>query len=72
MKIIITVSAIYTIVQIIYYIRKGYIKEIFIALFFISATVFYLIDFVQEFNAPRPADILGFIFKPVAKLIFDF
>mgnify|MGYP000094017075 CR=1 FL=1 len=71
MKTVIIVTIAYTLVQIIYYIRKRYIKEIFIALFFISITVFYLVDFIKELNAPRISDILWFIFMPVVRLIFD-
>ncbi|HEY8421350.1 MAG TPA: hypothetical protein VIL05_06390 [Thermoclostridium sp.] len=68
---LILISALFTLILIIYYIRKRYIKEIFVALVLISISVLYLADFLQDINVPSLADIVDFVFKPVSELIFE-
>ncbi|NLX76493.1 MAG: hypothetical protein GXZ01_03845 [Clostridiaceae bacterium] len=67
---IIIITVIYSLFQIIYYLRKGYIKEIIVFFLLITPSVFYLIVYIKDINAPKPVDIVEFIFNPVSRLIF--
>ncbi|NLM10218.1 MAG: hypothetical protein GX213_05470 [Clostridiaceae bacterium] len=71
MTVVIIITVIYSLFQIAYYIRKKYIKEIFLFLVLTSVSVLYLIAFVKDINVPKPVDIVEFIFNPVSRLIFD-
>lgn len=71
MLVVIIIAAVYSILQIIYYIRKRYIKEIFVFLVLIFISVFYMIGSIKDFKAPVPTDIIEFIFRPVSELFFE-
>lgn len=71
MGVIILIAVIYSLFQIVYYIRHRYFKEIIVFIILISISVFYLIDFVKELKAPKPVDLLEFIFKPISRIVFD-
>lgn len=71
MVIVILVTAVYSFFQIIYYIKKRYFKEIFAFIVMISISLFYLIDYTNENNAPKLTEIVVHIFNPISRLVFE-
>lgn len=70
MTLIIVFLVIYCFFQIKYYIKYGYIREIFIFIVIMAFSSMFLFDYVLELKLPKPLDWITFLLDPVATRIF--
>ncbi|AGC69121.1 hypothetical protein Cst_c21550 [Thermoclostridium stercorarium subsp. stercorarium DSM 8532] len=67
----IAIAVIYTIIQAYYCVKKKYFKELLVSMVIILISAMYFVIPFTELNIPTVSDIVYFIFKPLAELIFE-